>query len=135
MVLHILCPIVLGAIIYCLMSPDVIFVKKINNFISITESIPVFPADSAFLRFIRNYLPDMAWGYSLVFVLFSIIGNDTADIGKVFWTAFLFSATMEIMQKTSFFPGTFDAFDIFTQFLAETIAVYIIYKLYSKEEF
>lgn len=135
MVLHILCPIAAGAFVYYLASPDVLFIKKIEAFIGGTASIHVFPTASAFLRLVRNYLPDMMWGYSLVFALFCIIGNNAADIWKVFWTAFPFSAAMEIMQKASFIPGTFDVFDIFVEFLAEAIAVCIIYKLYSREEF
>lgn len=49
--------------------------------------------------------------------------------------AFPFSVAMEMIQKMSFILGTFDVFDIFAEFLAETIAVCIIYKLYSREEF
>lgn len=126
MVLHILCPIAIGALVYYLTSPDVLFIQKAKTFIDVTDSV--------FLRLVRNYLPDMMWGYSLVFALFYIIGNTTADIWKVLGIAFPFSAAMEMMQKTSFIPGTFDVFDIFVEFLAEIIAVSIIYKLYSREE-
>ncbi|MCM1144214.1 MAG: hypothetical protein NC318_02965 [Blautia sp.] len=126
MVLHILCPIAIGALVYYLASPDVLFIQKAKTFIDVT--------DSAFLRLVRNYLADMMWGYSLVFALFYIIGNTTADLWKVLGIAFPFSAAMEMMQKTSFIPGTFDVFDIFVEFLAEIIAVSIIYKLYSREE-
>lgn len=78
--------------------------------------------------------PNMMWGYSLVFALFRIIGNTAASIWKVFWVAFPFSAVMEMVQKASFFPGTFDVFDIAVEFLTEIIAACIIYKLYSREE-
>lgn len=134
MVLHILCPIAIGALVYYLASPDVLFVKKTEPFTGVTGGIHALPPNSAFLRLVRNYLPDMMWGYSLVFSLFCIAGNNAADIWKVFWTAFPFSVVMETMQKTSFVPGTFDVFDIFVEFLAEIIAVCIIYKLYSNRE-
>ena len=134
MVLHIICPIAAGALIYGMVSPDVIFIKKTANFIGGTIGMPMFPADSAFLRFVRNYFPDIMWGYSLVFALFCVIGNNAADIRKIFWIAFSFSAVMEMMQKTSFVPGTFDVFDIVVEFLAEAIAACIIYKLYSSRE-
>ncbi len=134
MFLNIICPILVGALIYCMLSPDVIFIRKIADFIDWIY-MPVFQTDCTFLKLVRNYLPDMMWGYSLVFSLFCIIGNNVADVRKVFWLAVPFTATMEIMQKTSFVPGTFDVFDIFTEFLAEAIAACIIYKLYSREEF
>lgn len=135
MAIHIICPIVVGILVYSITSPDVIFIKKTADFIGKTIRIPVFSADSVFLQLVRNYLPDMMWGYSLVFALFCIIGNNAADVWKVFWIAFPFSAAMEMMQKASFVPGTFDVFDIFAEFLAETAAACIIYKLYPREEF
>lgn len=135
MVIHIICPIVVGTFIYSMASPDVIFIKKAADFIGATIRVPVFPIDSVFLQFVRNYLPDMMWGYSLFFALFYIIGNNMADVWKVFLIAFPFSVAMEVMQKASFVPGTFDVFDIFAEFLAEIAAACIIYKLYSREEF
>lgn len=135
MVLHILCPIGVGVLIYYLVSPDVIFIKKTKDFIGWTDSMYMLSAESDFLRLARNYLPDMMWGYSLVFALFCIIGNNAADIWKAFWMAFPFSLAMEIAQKTSLIPGTFDVFDIVVEFLAETISACIIYKLYSKEDY
>lgn len=133
--LHIMCPLAAGALIYCLAAPDVIFIKRTEDFLGWAFHMQKFPTGGAFLRLIRNYLPDMMWGYSLVFALFYIIGNNAASIWKVFWMAFSFSAVMETMQKVSFVPGTFDIFDIAVEFLAEAIAACIIYKLYSREEF
>lgn len=135
MAIHIICPIAVGTLIYSMASPDVIFIKKTADFIGETIRMPVFPADSIFLRLARNYLPDMMWGYSLVFALFCIIGNNAAGVWKVLWIAFPFSAAMELLQNASFVPGTFDVFDIFAEFLAETAAACIIYKLYSREDF
>lgn len=134
MTLHIICPMAVGALIYYIASPDVIFVKKIMDLTGETTCMPAFRTDSIFLRLVRNYLPDMVWGYSLFFALFCIIGNHAADVWKVFWLVFLFSTVMEMMQKVSFIPGTFDVFDIFAELLAETAAACIIYKLYAREE-
>ena len=135
MILHIICPIVIGALVYCMVSPNVIFIKRMEDLIGGSVYMPVFRTDCAFLRLLRNYLPDMMWGYSLVFALFCIIGNHGAGVRKVFLIAFLFSAAMEMVQKTSFIPGTFDVFDIFAEFLAEVAAIYIIHKSHSREEF
>ncbi len=135
MAVHMTGPIAVGALIYGMASPDVIFIKKASDFIGKTIQIPVFSADDVFLRLVRNYVPDMMWGYSLVFALFFIIGNHAADVWMVFWIAFPFSAAMEMMQKASFVPGTFDVFDIFAEFFAETAAACMIHQLYSREEF
>lgn len=134
MFLHIICPITAGALIYCLAAPNVMFIKITEDFMGWEAHMRMLPPDSVLLRLIRNYLPDMMWGYSLVFALFRIIGNTAASIWKVFWVAFPFSAVMEMVQKASFVPGTFDVFDIAVEFLTEIIAACIIYKLYSREE-
>ena len=98
MAVHMTGPIAVGALIYGMASPDVIFIKKASDFIGKTIQIPVFSADDVFLRLVRNYVPDM-------------------------------------MQKASFVPGTFDVFDIFAEFFAETAAACMIHQLYSREEF
>jgi len=86
------------------------------------------------MRFVRNYLLDMLWGYALVFALSLFTGNNTAEIRKIFIIAVIFSAVMEILQLTSIAKGTFDVFDIIVEFLAEVTAVFIIKKHYSEEE-
>lgn len=135
MVLNVICPLMVGAFIYYLVSPDVIFVKKIDVMIGGILNIHITPIDNVFFMPVRNYLPDMMWGYALVFALFYIIGNDAVKIEKIFWIAFSFSATMEIIQIAPFAQGTFDIFDIGVEFLAEAIAAFIINKIYSREEF
>lgn len=135
MILHIICPIAVGALIYCIASPDVIFIKRTSDFIGMTDCMSIFQTDCVFVKIVRNYLPDMMWGYSLFFTLFCIIGNNAADVWKVLGITFPFSLAMEVLQKTSLVPGTFDVFDIIAEFMAETIAACIIYKLYSREEF
>ena len=132
--LNIICPVIIGAFIYYLISPDVFFVKKIDALIGGVINIHIPPIENVFFKLIRNYFLDMMWGYALVFALFYIIGNNAVKIGKIFWIAFLFSAIMEIIQIAPLVQGTFDIFDICVEFLAEVIAAIIIYKTYSREE-
>ncbi len=129
------CPIIVGALSYCLVSPDVIFVKKMDAMIGGMVNIHITPINNVFFRIIRNYFPDMLWGYSLVFVLFYIIGNNAVKIEKIFLMAFSFSAAMEIIQIAPLVQGTFDILDIGVEFLAEIMAAIIINKVYLGEEF
>lgn len=136
MVLNVFFPIILGAIMYYFVSPEVIFVKWIDDFFGTGFHVSEECADNGglgffrnyFLRnyFLRNYFLDMLWGYGLVFALFLIRGNNTADLWKSFLIAFLFSAAMEMLQMTPIAKGTFDVWDIAVMFLAEVIAVFII---------
>ena len=119
-------PIILGAMLYYLLSPEVIFVKWIDDFSGTSFHISGIDTDNMLLGFIRNYFLDILWGYALVFALFLVRGNNTADLMKTFLIAFLFSSTMELLQITPVAKGTFDVWDIFVMFLAEAVAVFII---------
>ena len=119
-------PIILGAMLYYLLSPEVIFVKWIDDFLGTSFHISGIDTDNMLLGFIRNYFLDILWGYALVFALFLVRGNNTADLMKTFLIAFLFSSTMELLQITPVAKGTFDVWDIFDMFLAEAVAVFII---------
>lgn len=127
-------PIVVGGVIYYLISPDVIFVKKIDSILGNIINIHVALPDNIITMIIRNYLPDMMWGYALVFALFFIMGNNAANISKIFIMTGVFSAILEMLQILPYIYGTFDIFDICVEVLAEAVAVFIIYTIYLREE-
>lgn len=132
--MNILAPILIGAAIYYVISPNVIFVQHLDSLLGKGIHINTVSLNLSIVRFVRNYLLDMLWGYALVFALFLFTGNNTAEIRKIFIIAVIFSAVMEILQLTSIAKGTFDVFDIIVEFLAEVTAVFIIKKHYSEEE-
>lgn len=125
-VINILVPLIIGAIIYYFISPNVIFVKIIDDFIGIRNQLTDIDLYSVLFRFIRNYFLDMLWAYALVFMLFLILGNNTSKIMRIFVIAVAFSTIMEILQFTSIAEGTFDVLDIVVEFIAELVAVFII---------
>lgn len=130
-----ICPILAGAVIYYLISPEVIFVKKIDAFMGDIVSIHITPADHFLFKLVRNYFLDMLWGYAFVFALFLLMGNSTVKRGKLLAISFSFSAVMEMIQIAPSVHGTFDIWDIGVEFLAEVFAVFIINTIYSREEF
>lgn len=134
LVINILAPILIGAAIYYVISPNVIFVQQLDSLLNRRIHINTTNFNLSIMRFVRNYLLDMLWGYALVFALSLFTGNNTAEIRKIFIIAVIFSAVMEILQLTSIAKGTFDVFDIIVEFLAEVTAVFIIKKHYSEEE-
>lgn len=125
-VLNCLIPLLIGTVIYYFFSSDVIFVKHIDEIIRCRVRFDSMLEGNWILRFVRFYVLDMLWAYALVFALHFLIGNNTANLKKVFLIAFAFSTTMEILQLTSLAEGTFDYLDIFFEFLAEVLAVFII---------
>lgn len=123
---HVFIPIVIGTLIYYLLSPEVIFVKQIDRCLGMSFHLSVLCKENVIFQFIRNHFLDMLWGYALVFALFFALGNNAAVIRKTFLIAFSFSAIMEFLQLTSMGKGTFDVWDIVALFLADVIAVFII---------
>lgn len=126
LVLNISVPIMIGAIIYYLFCPDVIFVQQVDAIWGHGIHVNCFNMNNILVRFIRNYFLDMIWGYALVFTLYLFIANNTAELMKIFIVSFVFSAIMEILQLASFVRGTFDIFDIVVELIAEISAVFII---------
>lgn len=127
-------PLFIGAMIYYILSPEVIFVRHIDNIVGENLHIDIVYSDLSILRFIRNYVLDMMWAYALVFALHFFIGNRTEKLFLTVIIAVIFSALMEILQLTSIAMGTFDVLDILVEVLAEIAAVLFIKKFYSKEE-
>lgn len=125
--LHIIFPLIIGAIIYYVVSPDVIFVRKIDSLLGtnmhMISTVPVF---------IRNYLLDMLWAYALLFAIYVVIDNTT--VVKAFVIGVIFSTGMELLQLTTLVKGTFDVIDIVVEIIAEIAAVLIIKNYNLREE-
>ena len=119
-------PLFVGAIIYYFLSPDVIFVKVIDEIIGERVNFTSLLENNFVVKFVRFYLLDMLWGYALVFALYFILGDNTAKLKRIFFIAFVFSTSMEILQLTPLAEGTFDFADILFEFLSEVFAVFII---------
>ena len=119
-------PLLMGAFIYYLLSPDVIFVKFIDEVMQRNIHFSKMMENNILMRFVRFYLLDMLWGYALVFALYFILGDNTAKLKNILFIAFMFSALMEFLQLTPFAKGTFDIADILFVMLSEVIAVFII---------
>jgi hypothetical protein len=107
------------------MSPNVYFVEKLASFFNTTNTYHI-DTHFQYVKFIRNYLPDMVWGYSLIFSLVICNGNNTADLLGIFLVAVVFSIAIESLQLTNIVRGTFDVFDIMVEVLSEGFAVFII---------
>ena len=127
-ILNALLPILLGAAIYYFIFPEVVFVQKIDSLTGLHFHIQSLMVNNFLIRFLRNYLLDMMWGYALIFTLYFILGNNTAGLWRIFLIAVVFSAVMEILQLTPVAKGTFDICDMLVEFIAEAVAVFIIKK-------
>ncbi len=120
LILNIVVPLAVGALIYYILFPDIIFVKAIDNLSGVSFHIPV-KLSNAFVRCLRFYLLDVLWAYSLM----SIVILMFRDSKTVYITVFLFVIAMEMIQMIPSIPGTFDIFDIVIEMIACLIAIRI----------
>ena len=126
LIMNIAIPILFGAVMYLMIDPDVMFVKLLNaNGLSFRfgSGIVDCPVISQCARF---YLPDMLWGYSLVFAMFFFFEGGKAMLPAVAISAVLFSVIVECAQIIPKVPGSFDFIDIVVEIAAELLAVFII---------
>lgn len=126
--LNVIIPILIGAIIYYFFSPNVLFVRYIDDKLGIAFHFVNAIDENEVLQFVRYYFLDMLWAYALVFALYGIMDNNSANLVKIFLMTCLFSTVMELLQITPLANGTFDMGDVILEMVAEVIAVFIIKK-------
>ena len=149
LLLHMAAPILFGAVLYYLLCPHVWFVERLKELISQgafrfrgeNASWMIAGADRAsgtrrwaevFLatipgRFVRNYLFDFLWGYSLAAGIMWILGGEIKQ-GRIIGLVCFFSLFMECLQLFPQVEGTFDFWDVIT----EIAAGYLFLIIYQK---
>ena len=125
MLSNILLPLLAGASLYIISSPNVIFLKYPKLRIVIASEL--MNPHIWFWPILRNFIPDMLWGYSLVFAVYMIIDNNAASMRMLIYVL-VFSTFLELLQLLPTVPGTFDLLDMLVEGVAEILAVIIIKK-------
>ena len=125
--LNIVIPLLIGTYIYIRYSPDVIFVGYFNNFIELKAK----ELNSVTL-FLRNYLCDFCWSYSLAFSISFIYYENFSLVHSILIPATI-GIAIELLQLIGLIDGTYDLFDIFVELLA-TLLCFMILKIRNDEE-
>ena len=119
-ILNIILPIVIGAIIYVLYSPNTVFVQLLNNYFIIKN------LDSNVVsNVLRNYFCDFCWSYSLAFTI-SFIYKDSFSLTTSILVPISVGIMLEILQLTKIISGTYDILDIISELLACIICYLIL---------
>jgi hypothetical protein len=112
-ILRVIIPLLVGLIIYVIFSPNVFITKFIWSVFN-TEN-PFDGVDITrmplVVQFLRYYLCDVLWSFSLTNMLILIWGYK--NIKKALIIAVVFSIFIEVLQIR--FIGTFDIWDIIVQ--------------------
>lgn len=115
-IVNIVFPLVLGAVLYIILSPDVIFVQVCFSYLPFKAVRP----GNIFWKFVRNYFLDMLWTYSLIHALWIVARHQR--LKNIYIIGLLFSVLIECMQVFPSVKGIFDPYDIVAEVVAGMIA-------------
>lgn len=117
-------PLLIGGAVYIGVRGDTYISGFIYRITGIQFRQIVLPAWLAFTA--RNFLSDFMWAYSLAFALSVVFRYSRRNTMVVLGMSFTFVVTIEFLQKTRAFSGTFDVFDILLESIAIILALVFI---------
>lgn len=128
--INIVTPIFIGLVFYILFSTT--YVANGFRYLFSTD-IYELTGGNGIINFIRCYLADILWAYSLTFSVHYIFRSEKNPILIVFLICVGFEIAVEYLQYFGFFKGTFDIFDILIEIAITCLALFLI-NLFIKEK-
>ncbi len=127
-------PLLIGAVIYIMLSEDLLFMKWLFNDISLCDSFHIDMSQNKILQIIRFYIPDMLWSYSLFFGILFTLKIKASNRLTAFVIGIAFISIMEFIQIHPSVSGTFDVMDLIVEIIAIAVAVFVAEKTLFKED-
>ena len=127
--LFVLSPLLLGFCIYLIFDRQIIVLQILGRIFGCTEKADI-KIESGLLLFIRNYVCDFLWAFSLTQVTLLILGPQKNSVVLSLTISILFEVIIEGLQITVFFSGTFDPLDITIEVIATIIATIVFISNY-----
>lgn len=127
--LNVIVPLLIGAAIYYVISPNTLFVKFIDSHLEIAYHATV-NTDNIMIKIIRFYLLDFLWAYALMnsATLFFELTKRTIMI------IISFEVMMELIQLLPSIKGTFDVCDIGVEIFANILVILLSRRKYKNEK-
>ena len=122
--LNIAIPLLIGSAIYLFCYKNTYINTFFEDYFEI--DFPYIYRDALFHKFIINWACDILWAYSLTFALFFCFKAFNKPFLITIFLSVVFSAIFEYLQIPGIINGTFDIWDIITEFSAIFFAVIIL---------
>ncbi len=123
--LNIVVPLVLGVFVYGIFREDILIVDYLSRYIDLSF-LRIDISNDGIRYFVRYYLADFLWAYSLTFAVNMVIGIEPKDLIKTFFLCLIVVLCIEGAQLSDITNGTADIFDVLVEFLAIILAIIII---------
>lgn len=119
-------PLMIGALLYYIMCPEVFFVKIIERYLDLNIHIEYRVEQNIVTKFFRNYFFDYIWAFALTNALNLIFESDTMAHLKSCFISVMVGIFLEVSQLIRVVYGTFDVLDILSEILGTVSAIIII---------
>ncbi len=123
-ILLVLIPLCIGAFVYYLCCPDVLFVKCLDRYTGIGFHFPQEVSRNVVLVFFRNYILDLLWAFSMTCMICIILWK-SRFYRFAFSIPLITGILLEFFQKEHVLSGTFDYYDIMFEFVGVVIALVV----------
>jgi len=122
---NVVLPLLIGAVIYYLFFPNVLFVIRIDSILGFGFHLPISSVKNNFILLVtRCFMLDMLWAYAFTWLSYLILEKYKVAIT----ISAIFCILIEVIQIFSFVPGTFDVLDIIFEIVAVLLAAILIGK-------
>ena len=126
-------PLIVGAILYYLLCPEVYFVKALDYILPVSLHIP-YDMMNGWGRLFRNYIFDLLWALSLMAAVFLAAGDDMGFRKKSIGIASALEILLEVIQVIPEIAGTFDICDILIEIAADVFVILLLKERVKYEE-
>ena len=126
-------PLIVGAILYYLLCPEVYFVKALDHILPVSLHIP-YDTMNGWGRLFRNYVFDFLWALSLMAAVFLAAGDDMGFRKKSIGIAIALEIILEVIQVIPEIAGTFDICDILIEIAADVFVILLLKERVRYEE-
>lgn len=123
---NILLPIILGVTVYVLFRPDTYVSQFVYSQLGFNPKISI--AFVPVSKFVKYYLCDILWAYSLTFSMIFILKNEKNKYKIALPVCIVFEIIIELLQLCRSLPGTFDFVDMFNECVTTILIIFICRK-------
>ncbi|MBR4768522.1 MAG: hypothetical protein IK088_06055 [Lachnospiraceae bacterium] len=120
----ILIPIILGAVLYCMMSSDSFFSSLVRRFFTMEGGKSEF-VEKAFIA-VCMYGRDFLWSYALVFAISYCFRGSFKGLKKAFLIVLGFEVIVEILKTALMIGGKFDIWSVVTVLIGNVAAIAVV---------
>ncbi len=121
----IILPLFVGLILYLIFKPSAFISKFIFDLFGL-QPFSIQASNKRGLLFVRFYLCDLLWAFSLTAISQLILGYSKTKLIVSLLISILVGTAIELLQKYMIIPGTFDIPDIVTESVGAILSLIII---------